>query len=131
LRVIRRKALGTEKYPFGLSLSFDRLRMIGNTHSEYNPDPVRAEPVEALLGVAQHFDRLSRFDELRMHGHFDRLSANGIFLVSQITESPASSRNNTSPQRPPVFTPVRLNTPAFKPLVPPRGTGLPLGAFSF
>ncbi len=26
---------------------------------------------------AWHFDRLSPFDGLRMHGHFDRLSANG------------------------------------------------------
>jgi hypothetical protein len=36
------------------------------------------------LRMHGHFDRLSSFDKLRMHGHFDRLSANGGFLVSQI-----------------------------------------------
>jgi hypothetical protein len=44
--------------------------------TEHKPHPVRAEPVEALPPVERHFDRL------RMHGHFDKLSANGIFFVS-------------------------------------------------
>jgi len=47
---------------------------------------VRAEPfdvaqdrlVEALSANPQHFDKLSSFDGLTMHGHFDKLSANGF-----------------------------------------------------
>jgi hypothetical protein len=34
-----------------------------------------------------HFDRLSPFDGLRMHGHFDRLSANGLFQVFEISKA--------------------------------------------
>ena len=69
-----------------------------------NP-PVRAEPVEALPRLARHFDKLSPFDRLRMHGHslrqapdsrkyklspfdrlrmhghFDKLSADGVFVI--------------------------------------------------
>ena len=71
-----------------------------------NP-PVRAEPVEASASAPLVFTdilillkdglrmfehslrqaqdsrkyRLSPFDRLRMHGHFDRLSANGVFYV--------------------------------------------------
>jgi hypothetical protein len=50
--------------------------------TEHKPHPVRAEPVEALPPVERHFDKPSPFDRLRMHGHFDKLSANGIFFVS-------------------------------------------------
>jgi hypothetical protein len=64
-----------KKTPFGLSLPFDTLRMIGNTFGpNTNPPPVRAELVEALVARGQHFDKLSPFDRLRMHGHFDKLS---------------------------------------------------------
>jgi hypothetical protein len=50
-------------------------------HAKHKPLPVRAEPVEALPPKVQHFDRLSPFGRLRMHGHFDKLSANGFFCV--------------------------------------------------
>jgi hypothetical protein len=45
---------------------------------EHKLHPVRAEPVEALLPLRRHFDKLSPFDRLRMHGHFDKLSADGV-----------------------------------------------------
>ena len=74
---------------------------------EHKLHPVRAEPVEALLPLRRHFDKLSangvgwwadffktvraKFifpiilslskDGLRMHGHFDRLSANRVWFV--------------------------------------------------
>ena len=55
----------TPTIPFGLSLSFDRLRMIGNTNRlNTTPSPVRAEPVEAL----RHVDRLS---EIGLSGVFE------------------------------------------------------------
>jgi hypothetical protein len=63
----------TNPTPFGLSLSFDRLRMIGNTNTPHaNPFPV---------GLSLSKDKLSPFDRLRMHGHFDKLSASGVFVI--------------------------------------------------
>jgi hypothetical protein len=48
--------------------------------------PVRTEPfdvaqdrlVEAFSANRQHIDKLSSFDGLTMHGHFDKLPANGF-----------------------------------------------------
>jgi hypothetical protein len=76
----------TKPNPFGLSLPFDRLRTIGNTNRQNTKPkthPVRAEPVEALVRPHEHFEQLSSFDRLRMHGHFDKLSVNGCCVFFQ------------------------------------------------
>jgi hypothetical protein len=77
--------------PFGLSLPFDRLRMIGNTTtSNTTPTP---------FGLSLPFDRLRMIGNsgaantlptpfglglskpcLQLRRHFDKLSANGYFL---------------------------------------------------
>jgi hypothetical protein len=59
-----------------------KYRHAAHKQAKHKPLPVRAEPVEALPPKVQHFDKLSPFDGLRMHGHFDKLSANGFFCVS-------------------------------------------------
>jgi hypothetical protein len=69
--------------PFGLSLPFDRLRMIGNTNrSNTNPLPFGlslSKPCDDLRGTP--------FARLRTHGHFDRLSANGVWGVFHVQKS--------------------------------------------
>ena len=75
----------TTPTPFGLSLPFDRLRMIGNTAtSNTTPTPFGLSLSKPCHHLRRHFDRLSPFDKLRMHGHFDKLSANGVVLCSEL-----------------------------------------------
>jgi len=54
MTLLRLPSCAAQEPPFGLSLS----------------KPARV--------TVRHFDKLSPFDRLRMHGHFDKLSANGV-----------------------------------------------------
>jgi hypothetical protein len=57
--------------PLALSLSFDKLRLIGNSNRHNtNPTP---------FGLSLSFDKLRMIgNSNRLRGHFDRLSANGV-----------------------------------------------------
>jgi hypothetical protein len=53
-----------QKTAFGLSLSFDKLRMIGNSNRQHTT------PIPFGLSLSKPC--------LRLRGHFDKLSANGV-----------------------------------------------------
>ncbi len=59
--------------PFGLSLPFDGLRMIGNTTTS------NTTPIPFGLSLSKPCLQLQR--------HFDKLNANGFFSVFQVLEN--------------------------------------------
>jgi hypothetical protein len=70
------------QFPIILSLSKDSLRMMVNTNKpNTKPTPFGLSLSKPWLDLLRHFDKLSPFDRLRMHGHFDKLSANGVCFV--------------------------------------------------